>query len=394
MRTPELTYVLEGITVNSAAELIYGTPGTTVNRKFSRNTYLRCLEDVAQALIFSDKIIVSGKLPEVGGEHPGMDFLDKMGDEKVRKIKDNKEFDDKEFLADPQIIEITKKYLNNLDKSYLQDNLAWKEFILREYKTYFFPKNNKEIVYVNESFVFGKNYVIHKELEQAVSPKFINKLVMAIINNSKVNQQKATPEQLISFIQRVALTHVLIWLNYKKQFNIRRIPDYNKNYLPSFTRSTLSINNSNPNAINVVAWKTLLPRLLAPFMKMHCKKREDILDIIPVLAAEYKPRRYRELFLDAVFEFKEGNIEKLETLRIDLESLFKDEKHKRTWGLKGTVNPFEGTLGLGIEHEFQYSLKKSKMIKNLERSINRLPEMRYEPFEIEARRLFPELYES
>ena len=390
MKNPELTIVLEGITINTAAELIFGTQKTAENRKYSRHTYLSCLEDVVQAMVFSDKIIVSGNLPDVGGEYPGREFLELFGKDKVRKIQDNKEFNPDELLANPQIFKLTKAYLKNLDNSYIQDILAWNEFINREYGAYFYPKGTQEIAFINGSYVFGKNYVINIELEQEVPQKFINRLLASLDKILVGVHKKPAPEQLKSFIQRVTLTHVLIWLNYKKQFKIRKIPEYNKNYFPSVTRSTLLTSNSKYNVTPVVAWKTLLPRLLAPYLKRYCTEREDILKIIPALAADLKSRRYRELFLNAVFEFQSGNLQNLETLKTELETLFKDEKHKRTWGILGTYNPLDGAIGIGIEKEFEFS-HKSKMVKNLERTIIHIPE-RYEPYEIEAKRLFKELY--
>src|SRR5258708_3842183 len=109
---------LDGITFQHVAELLLER-GTTANeRKRCKATYWDCFEQVAFALLMSDRIALSAELPRVGNDTPGEDLKALLGNEIVFPVEDRAPADWRtKLLEAPDFNAKTKSWLSLLDRA-------------------------------------------------------------------------------------------------------------------------------------------------------------------------------------------------------------------------------------------------------------------------------------
>jgi hypothetical protein len=389
MEKRELKIVLEGITINHAGEIIFDSPKTTKERGKFPYTYLRSLEDFMQAVIFADKIVVSSRLPDVGNESPGKDLLAMFDPKMIEWVEEVKGFSPDSVLDNESNSSILGSYLKNLNYSYFQDPGSWREFIMREYITYFYPKGRDKVLYENGKFLFGKNYMEKSELESLISADFIKHLIEPIqrlsLNESNIPPQKA----LEDFIRKTSLTHVVIGLYYKQFVGLIKVPEFDRNFISHVTRSTLKFDQHECNLKERTPWLTLIPRLIAPTLKLNCTTRFEIPNAIKLVKHNINhDDDLKEMFSDAVHLYQIGDRSRLDVLKKYLESLYPDME-KRGLNFMGSYRVNDEVDDVAIGHDIENG-RNVNLVQDYSTSFVPLPE-RYEAYEKEAYRLFKEL---
>jgi hypothetical protein len=397
MNDQEFLISIEGITAQHAGELIFDNPKTTADRKRCKYTYLRCLEDIAQSILFSKRMIVSKKLPKVGDESPGDRLLKEIAKDegKIIWIEDSISLKPENMVRDESVRIVLGAYLQNLEESFSNDSQAWEEFLTRECTTYFFPNElpikerkgyfkNKEIT---DERLFGKNYIFDKVLEKDIPPNFLRESLSSL---KKLNPDilSVDNDYIYEFIKRISLTHILIWMYYRKTVELSITTSNEPYFLSHLTRSTLSLADKNFEIRNAF-WGTLVPRMLAPILKQLHSPNEIIPALIEI-SHKKDFENFKRNIIDAENEFKEEKYQQFDKVKKELESIFSTEYQVEKWGFSITVgvNPFP-YVKPGFERTYRIKSDKSVELERLF-SLKRLPQ-RYDLYEKEAERLFKEL---
>jgi hypothetical protein len=399
MNSQDFLISVEGITAQHAGELIFDNPKTTADRKRCKYTYLRCLEDIAQAILFSNRVIASKKLPKVGDESSGDKLLKEIAKDKgkIIWIEDSIPLKPEHMFSDDIVKKVLSSYLQNLEESFSADSKGWGEFLAREYTAYFYPnellnKEKKEYFRnkdINDEKLFGKNYFFDIGLEKDIKPDFLNKSLSSLKTLISHNLISADKDYLFEFIRRVSLTHILIWMYYRKTVELSITTSNEPYFLSHLTRSTLSLKTNKNFEIHSAFWETLVPRILAPILK-QLEAPDEIIPALIEISHKDKFEEFKKKIVSADYEYKDGKFESFEKIKKELESIFSNDYQLEKWGFNFTIglNPFP-YVKPGFERTI---LRKSEKSLEMERlfSLMRIPQ-RYDQYEKEAKRLFKEL---
>lgn len=390
------TIILEGITVQHAAELLLDIEFTRNERKLCKYTYLRCLEDFAQAIIFSDQIAIGRNLPKVGDRYPGKEILETIFELNSSKIVwlDKPDSDPGDLLKDPTDRIIISSWINHLGSAITLYQEAWKQHVIREAKNYA-GTDKKLCMNLDDQSEYefkDKRFWHDENLENQISNTFIDILLKYMpekLENNMVFSLSARKE----FIKRSTLAHILIWHWYHKSIVNSALTNDEHNNLPHITRASLTYKiEKDKKEKNKEAWEMLMPRFLAGIMKNKNITRENLLiELINFSATNKETKDIKSIFFEAIEEYKNGNDSKILKLTHDLEKYA--EKTEHTEIVETTIS---GKL-TGIVPGIASSIKSSKT--EIVQDYNYYNDLRilirhpgkYDLYEHEALRIFPEL---
>lgn len=392
-----LTFVLEGITVQHAAELLLDTEITRADRKACRYTYLRSLEDFTLALTVADVIATSNNLPAVGESYPGRDLLNLISHQLPDHIKwideDPTTSKPGDLLNDSKQRTLLEYWLVQLSDAVLLDSQAWQEHMLREFRAYAgsHPSLSQDLLNPAE-YVFDKMFWPDQKLESAVPEIYVSKMLQATPTLTSAGTQFHDRARK-AFIRRNVLAHIIIWQWYNEQRIMPKLPVREKNILSHVTRASIVSacrqRNSHPQHPE---WRHLVPRLLAGIMD-RCRNRGELLRTLLAFAPGPPPARsFRLKFEEAIDHFAAGKYSDLEQLRSDLEAWARQEPIQETI----SYNTLAGVQNMMPKIESGISISENRIpfhFETLDQQMRILTRSatRYAPLEAAADRLFPEL---
>jgi len=376
--------IADGITVQHAAELLFGVEDTRLQRSSCALTYLRSLEDTAFALLFSETMAVSGTMPKVGKTFPGRKLL-KQFSHRVTNLDFYEEITKEQILADPDDRDHIKGlFLRFSDMP--DDSLPyWIEFFIRETAAYFgsHPSRLKRFKNPNE-YIFDKNYWIDRDLEDSIPIHFVEALFSRLQNIRVVPPRCGNAYR--EFIRRSILAHVLIFVWYQRT-GIKGFRYSERTRLPHITRTTFLSDSPVPNFTWMVR-DAVMPRVLG-WILSGARDRRDVRRRLQDLSVDSSIANYAKRFTLAVHELTSGNDIPGEKLLGELERLTIKSastptiKHKVGVGLAISPHSVEPKLSYEISRELATSDRFSYILRSNEDEWNSLLD--------NATRVFPEL---
>jgi len=384
-------FMMEGITVQHAGELLFDASATRHQRAKCEGTYLRSLEDVVFALVFGSGFAVSGNLPKVGDETPGADLCCSFQDA-VHTIDSSSGTPDSliESQSGRAAVAGWIAGLAHLKNSFLP---YWQEFIVREAEASLRPRfgsdtdrEKAEWEYLRRPdadrlrMTFGKNYFNAPELHEALSETFVSQLGEEVASVQRV--PKRTAEE---FVRRAVVAHAVIFEWYGRRLQEGTGPELPLSHLPHVTRTTFFAEEEVEHKLWQLG-RLIMPRVLVEILK-PCASRAEVLSVIGDRMTEGLLTPLRNRFREAVEVL---DIQELEKIRIDIEQMMTtdDEPSSIQVAMKaGFVGPIPRVeVEIGKRRTVEDSDYKSAIRWLLRRTPDTRDELR-----VQAHRLFPEL---
>lgn len=208
---PSNTVILDGLTVQQAAELLFQRVPADQLRT-CRETYIRSLEDFAFAIMFGEKFALTGKPSKMGDDDiPGLLVTQRFSDAFVA-IDKSTTLEPEDILADEYYRPLIEADISRLFHAFQQAGYFWRDWIQREARACLgrdlslFADDDQ-----SGHFVFDrkpKDYLKDNALQQVIPREFVSELVNAIsAEPCSKNVRKAA---LIEFVERNALQLVTI----------------------------------------------------------------------------------------------------------------------------------------------------------------------------------------
>jgi hypothetical protein len=295
----EFTIVLDGITVQHAGELLFDTQVTSTHRANCKETYIRCLEDFAFATAYGSRFAVSGSLPQVGDESPGLILINEYQN-KLTTINTDYRVSPEAVLSWKEFQKRLTSDLPALGYAYQRQHMFWDQFIVREAESYL---GNHESLYLDaddlEILVFAKRpvYLSDRYLQNLIPQSFISSMVRAISVQLPVAGIK--PSALSEFVSRASFTHIAIFWWYEIAAAAPLLE--NGIRLPHITRSLLrSVQKENDQKELLGNTMAMLSRHALFDAVAEAKDREEVIDRLHVLPSIEPYPAIRQL-LDTLF---------------------------------------------------------------------------------------------
>jgi hypothetical protein len=308
--------VLDGITVQHAGELLFDC-GDSSQRRLSRHTYIRCLEDFTFAILMGEGFALAGTLPKVGTEHPGAILLEeiKSFDDKLRyDLGYSSQFTPLDILSHPEYREKIYNGLLCTHQSYnrgKQNKRFWMDFLRREISSYMGKHESlcdsriptEQIIFAHET-----PYLQDSFLQSSIKREsFLDELSSLLHTELKLSNANVREEALTEFITRVILSHITRFWWYE---SIRNGSGFKNNLgLPYVIRSLVRQmelkEQGLPGSVKrkTQHFKTIVTRLaLADVILSAPVQRHEIIDHLMHLRCTEFYEDIRKLWTDLVNE--------------------------------------------------------------------------------------------
>jgi hypothetical protein len=380
-------FMMDGITVQHAGELLFETCATVRQRAQCATTYLRCLEDVTFALTFGGGFAVTRDLPKVGNETPGASLCAHFSGY-IRPIEEARTKRPDAVIAQPGGVRAVAGWLQGLHLLKDGDLIFWRELALRESDAYLWPQGEEAKRRLLRTDVpvsqleFGKDYFgVRPDLNRHVPRRLIKLLADEVLLHHSIPEPNAA-----EFVQRFIVAHAIIFEWYLRRRMRGAAPETPLTHLPHVTRTTFVAEEM----LDRVLWR--LGRLVMPLMLGEilrgCDCRADVLKRIEDLIADGSLGPLRNNLRKAIAGQEAGDIEKI---RRDIEQHRFRSDAKRgpvdmalKAGLVGPLPRVEAEARLRIDdEESQYDAAIGLVLR-------RSPDVRAEE-RVQAERVFPEL---
>jgi hypothetical protein len=242
---PDSAVILfEGITLNKASELLYGTEATAAERRSAPTLYLKCLENLVLGIIFGGSI-ATGKVAEVlPGVSPFQDLARELG-LKVQEA-DPQGPAEVQLLQYPSELEILRDLIQKLDEAIRRDPEAWKSHARRELE----GSRNDPALKVDledaSAYVFAgrTNFWPHRELQELVPESYLAATLSTARNDLDL-PAGISERALRAFLTRNVLAHLLIFRRYQTGFR-RRYSNAAALHVTYATRASLVPDHGSP----------------------------------------------------------------------------------------------------------------------------------------------------
>jgi hypothetical protein len=294
----DLTVVLDGITVQHAGELLFDSAVTSQRRKDCKETYLRCVEDFAFALVYGSRFSVSGSLPSVGGEYPGTLLVTEFN-ERASEIKAARGIRPENLIFNEEIRGRLRLDMEALTNALHRQRSFWHHWIIREAESYL---GNHETLFVpskkSEIYVYEKSptYITDRELQSLIPDSFLEELV-GVIRSHCPDTQRMAQTALCEFVSRNALTLMAIywWYSVVAAEPLRK----GGMRLPHVTRSLVrSVQKADLQRIYFADTITLLGRHALSDAASSAMNREDIVNRLHGLPDMEPYPKIRQLLIE------------------------------------------------------------------------------------------------
>jgi len=306
-----LIFVLDGITVQHAGDVVFQTKETLEHRAAAKQTYRECLEDVACAALFADKIHITGAMPQYdSGEAPGQRVvaeLNRSGEFTTIMPKEVLSTT-AQILGDSNCRVFIQHDVMNLAQSIREVPEIWSDLYTREAEIHF--GNHESLRRENaDRYVFGaKHYWDDPLLEQMVPDGFVCGLKGFVERLS--TDRRVSRRSVDAFIRAVAVTHIGNYWTIHEASRLKKIPPSFR--MPHPTRMHLS--QLRVKADGAALRSALVPMALCLALREDVR-RDSFLATLRDLRSSYKPIEViRERLRTAFYEESsqaEGQVRKL-----------------------------------------------------------------------------------
>lgn len=327
-------FLMDGITVQHAGELLFDTSASVRQRGQCADTYLRSLEDVTFALVLGLGLAVTRNLPKVGTETPGADLCSHFGDY-VHPVEGARTAGPDTIIVEPQGRNAVAQWLGGLAHLTNKDYPFWREYALREADAYLQPADDvgRAVLLRPDAerveLKFGKDYWVVPELQRVVPPELTARL------RDEILQYHALPPQNgLEFVERSIVAHTITFEWYQRQLVHGTGPGMGLTYLPHVTRTTFVAEEE----IDRQLWhlgRLMMPRVLGEILK-KCECRADVVKHIEDRIADSRLEPLRIRLRDAVEAQDSTEIKKI---RHDIERQLNPQDER---------SPVDVTVRLGM----------------------------------------------
>lgn len=391
-----LTIILDGLIWQQAGELLFDTEATRAQRSSSIKSYVRALEDITFALLFSENVAATGSLPDVMGTNPGRDLV-KIFDERFVPIDVNHANKPEDLLNDADERDLLKEMLANLTEGIRIEAELWLAHMRREALINLGAHESLFAVQKDPSnYRFVRTFWPDRELQDSVPKEILDRVMNPI--QSAIDRNIQT-EAIREFVTRNVVAHVTIFRWYQRQASLSFKPDKHV-YFPWGTRTSLLPNQSGPLRRLQIRGKFCrnlwrIARLTAPYATIQLLERSgcrsDLLKWLRDPPVEWKSAALRQKLSEAVTAFVRGDETEMERLAQDIDRAASWCEYKEVAGIGGeigvsTAGP-SGSIGGYRESERP---RGSGWVTTI---IRQTPAL-YSRCEAEAQRVFSELREG
>lgn len=382
-KTPRV--VLEGITIQCAAELIYDTADTRASRIHSPNTYLRSLDDFFLNVLTVGRIAVSGSLPSVGSERPGAALLAEFPD-LVTDVDLVVPFEPSQILTLPAERRRLQRYLSCFSTLWKtqRDRRFWTEHIAREIHVYFGDDPTTTVRQSDPTayqFAWRPTYKGDTELEAHLPKAMLEDLG----ESARILKPRAHRDAINSFVVRNLVVHIMVMVWYESA----RAP-YLTVRSPHATRATL-LNATRNQEFRSALHRVLLPHVLTSIMRAS-RDRHELVDRLKDRFHEPAFETLRQRLATAYIELENGNTTGAEKLLKDVAAVAATLSDALT-SVKLAAKVFARADGsLGIEPSVEVAQRSPASSSPLGLLFHQGGQLSWNDYNREASRLFPELF--
>lgn len=290
-----LTIVLDGITFQHAAELLLQWPDTLTERKRCCHTYIRCLEDVAFAILLSDRLVVPVNMPNVGPAGSPGELLKRSLPESLLQTIAVPHTPIEQTVQDSVIRDAIIADLSDLLPALQSKPQVWTDFLVRETQSYLGSDETLRMSGVPpERFRFAATHYVprHAGLHEHVPGAVAGHL--AKIVRPYVGVQVATDEAILEFVTSVSVTHIANFWTYDK--SCAPLTKSNGVRLPHVTRAVIRELNG--------AWEGRLSRQIVPHALSDALRQvsspDNVIDRMLILRETNLYSKLRAYLLEAL----------------------------------------------------------------------------------------------
>jgi hypothetical protein len=306
-----LIFVLDGITMQHAGDVIFQTKETLEHRGAGKQTYRECLEDVACAALLADEIRITGGMPQYdSGEAPGRRVVAELNrsGEFITILPKDILSTTEEILRDDTCRMFIQHDVMNLAQSIREVPDIWTHLYTREAEIHF--GNDESLRRENAGrYVFGaKHYWDDPELERMVPHRFVSGLEGFVDQLSA--ERRVSRKSVDAFIRTVAVSHIGNYWTIHEASRLKKIPPSFR--MPHPTRMHLSQLRLRADGVHLQS--ALVPMALCLALREDVR-RDSFLATLKQLRTSYKPIEVlRERLRTAFYEQSkrdEGQVRKL-----------------------------------------------------------------------------------
>jgi hypothetical protein len=308
--------VFEGITLNRASELLYGTEATTDQRNSDTLLYVRCLEDVVFGIVFGGSI-ATGKVAQVAPNVSPFKDLTKDLSLSVREV-DAHGLTETELLEESDELDKLRDMIRGLDEAIQRDDSgAWNSLAYRELKGSLSDPALRIDLDDPSKYVFAgrANFWPHRELQELVPGKFLKEILNTLRSNLDL-PAGVCDNAVRAFISRMVLAHLLIFRTYQRAFRTqyRNTAAF---HVPYATRA--SVVPKLGNAIWTVR-RCVVPRVILKIID-DSETRGDFRESLGHNSVSTLYNKHRELFSEALAYQAEGKTAEADQIIVALRRL-------------------------------------------------------------------------
>ena len=287
--------VFEGITLNRASELLYGTEETGPQRAADSRQYVKCLENVVFGVVFGG-CVATGKVQDL--QTTVSPFKQLKSDLKLNVEEvDPQGLSEPQLLEDPDEVAVLRDLILGLDDALQRDDSdAWRSLARREVTgSLSDPALKIELDDPSKYQFAGRpNFWPHRELQERVPEHYLREMLTTVRNRVAL-PAGICEKALRAFLSRNVLAHLLIFRTYQLGVR-RRYSSAAVLHLPYPTRASLVPDWSNS------LWmlrQYLMPRIILKLLD-ESSSRGDFRKSLGYNAWSNAYVEYRSLFAEAL----------------------------------------------------------------------------------------------
>jgi hypothetical protein len=315
----KIILVLDGITIQHVGDLVFESTETSNHRSECKETYRKCLEDVACAVLFADEIRITGNLPTYpGGRAPGQLVVEQLNkpSEFVKRLPGDLSTPKEEILRASSYRQIVAIDIENLSSAIQSVPLLWTHLGIREAEIHFGPDDSlrRENLDAGEYIYAANHYWSDSKLESLVPESFVKALEWCITRTP--TGAVASKKAIDIFLRRMALTHIGTFWMINEACRILKIPSSFR--MPHATRMHLSSLRSK--AIVAELQTTIMPLALCLALHETGHRSEFVRKLKQI--REWKPiEAVRQRLREAMYESSVGKNEEVRKLTKEITNL-------------------------------------------------------------------------
>ncbi|QVL30805.1 helix-turn-helix transcriptional regulator [Telmatocola sphagniphila] len=313
-----LHWIVDGIILQCAGELIFDSDATSTLRTKNRNTYIACFEDFLFTSIYSDSFGTTSALPNAGTDSPARLLTTQLSSLfKNHEQQIVKQITHEEILNHHVHRRNLQSDMMAMFDAYSLNKKIWHDWILREARLYL--GTHKSVLQKTadfEKFVFAKTpeFFQDAQLTKAIHYKFVDSLLAPLVELYPKHHKKALQE----FLLRTALSHIVVGWWY----------DLNSLSVPASIRMPYTVRSSIRLALagrkSALSKQRFAKNFLVKnaFLELieayRCRDRSEVLDILLLMRDKKHFVNLRNRWNELELEMSLGNEKAIDTLIDDI----------------------------------------------------------------------------